>query len=668
MKTRKLITAIILALPLFTQQVQAQNITVGDGNQLTDFTQLTTKKFKLVCFDGTQLGQLKAKQLESGARVKLLNVSKVLKNLRRKIKKAKQSGSNKLKNLRKKKKDLSKAQRNCGGSGGTTVTPNPEPSAQRLGINLFSNLSSGTMVMWTDGIRRALEWVPSVFPPNGQFNSGVSVPVDDQGYPTQVPFTANGNQHTVSTLIYHDMAGSYPAGTYTFSFEGSGLIEIAGDTPDLVLEEAGTYTFPVTPEDSGIVITIFRSEANDPVRNMRLMSPGFANSSSKFLPGFLKTLNGYTVLRFMQTINITGGDYLCSNGASTSSGNCIKRWADRQQPDRYSQTGVKGVAYEHLIDLANAVGADAWFNVQHGADDTFIRNFATLIRDRLNSKLKVYIEFSNEVWNPDSPYLPARTYAAERGQALGFDNDPDRAREKYVAHITCRIGDIFDDVFGNQKDRVRVIMPGLTGNSLNARQLDAQSDTSICPNGPRADMLAVASYFGIELPAQLLFTGEFSSITPSQIVDRAAQSITTDLPDPIEPGETSFGLRTLLNNDCATVAQHNIPLVAYEGGQHVQELAGLDSNLVLSNKILEANLLPSMGTAFGTLFDEWFGQCGGLFMLYNAQQHASQFFGTFGILIDSYTTDGELKTIAQMESDYPKFKAARDRMKQLGQL
>lgn len=50
--------------------------------------------------------------------------------------------------------------------------------------------------------------------------------------------------------------------------------------------------------------------------------------------------------------------------------------------------------------LANRVQQEPWFNMPHLATDDYITQFATLVRDNLASNLNVYVEFSNEVWNP----------------------------------------------------------------------------------------------------------------------------------------------------------------------------------------------------------------------------------------------------------------------------
>jgi hypothetical protein len=70
-------------------------------------------------------------------------------------------------------------------------------------------------------------------------------------------------------------------------------------------------------------------------------------------------------------------------------------WSDRKQIGH--RTYVDGVPIEHMILLANIVGADPWFCMPHTANDDYIRSFARLALDTLRDDLRVYIEHSNEV-------------------------------------------------------------------------------------------------------------------------------------------------------------------------------------------------------------------------------------------------------------------------------
>ena len=50
-----------------------------------------------------------------------------------------------------------------------------------------------------------------------------------------------------------------------------------------------------------------------------------------------------------------------------------------------SEPTVNGMSVEYMVQLANDLDADPWFNMPHLADDTFVRNFATHVRDHLDA-------------------------------------------------------------------------------------------------------------------------------------------------------------------------------------------------------------------------------------------------------------------------------------------
>jgi len=87
----------------------------------------------------------------------------------------------------------------------------------------------------------------------------------------------------------------------------------------------------------------------------------------------------------------------------------IRSWADRCDAldirqgsgagGTPSEPIVNGMSVEYMVQLANDLNANPWFNMPHMADDDFVRNFATYVRDHLKPGLTAYVEWSNEIWN-----------------------------------------------------------------------------------------------------------------------------------------------------------------------------------------------------------------------------------------------------------------------------
>ncbi len=122
-------------------------------------------------------------------------------------------------------------------------------------------------------------------------------------------------------------------------------------------------------------------------------------------------LSAFTGLRFM--------DYLATNG------NHQAAWTDRTLPGavtHYQAVGGygwqgRGGSLEYLVAMANQAGKDVWINVPLFASDDYVTKLAQLLEygsdgvnpytspqanpvyPPLNSNLKVYLEYSNEVWN-----------------------------------------------------------------------------------------------------------------------------------------------------------------------------------------------------------------------------------------------------------------------------
>ena len=326
------------------------------------------------------------------------------------------------------------------------------------------------------------------------------------------------------------------------------------------------------------------------------------------------------------------GDYPCDNDVEVTDASCVKSWANRTTTSSQTQGGVRGVALEYLIDLANAVDADPWFCIQHAADDTYVRNIAEMIRDRLDSDRRVYVEFSNELWNFSGDY-PQANWAQARGLELGLDEDSASARIKMVARRSAEIFAIFEEEFAGDTDRLVKILPGLLGlPSHNEELIEAFNDSTYNVSGVDADVFAIAAYFGVEIAAEIISDGEENSITPDGVLDMALLNITTDQPSYDEPDETNFSMRSLFAQNREVAEDHSLELITYEGGQHIVETNGEDNNETLGETIIAANRAERIYTIYHSLFDEWFGGGDGLFMHYSLIKKPSANFGAFGSL------------------------------------
>jgi hypothetical protein len=231
---------------------------------------------------------------------------------------------------------------------------------------------------------------------------------DADGWPTE-PFTfsfADNSEYGVPV----------DAGTYHMQFRGPADVTVgvrrsapagAATVPDsaplptlskLSYDPAtGTHTYDITVPAGVLTLALEFNFASGGVRDIVVLQPGYNLASfPTFTDAYLNLLRNMSpnVLRLM--------DFTQTNN------NPVSTWSQRTQPSAATQTKVanpgdlvqeKGIAWEYAVELANTLGTSVWINVPAQADDNYIDNLATLLRDSLSPNLKIFVEYSNEVWN-----------------------------------------------------------------------------------------------------------------------------------------------------------------------------------------------------------------------------------------------------------------------------
>lgn len=198
-------------------------------------------------------------------------------------------------------------------------------------------------------------------------------------------------------------------------------------------------------------------------------------------------------------------------------------WSDRRLPSHVFRTGLlnrrspgggadgnreTGVAFEHMVMLSNATGRNLWINVPHLATDDFITRLAQLIRfgsdgtnpytsvnaapvyPPLRSDLKVFVEYSNEIWS-SGPSFPQGDWAQEEATKRNL------TKAQFNARRFSDTWRIFQQVFGGTQRLVRVAAV-FTGLEAYTRPFLQELGTYGATLNPpvRPDVLAVTTYFG----------------------------------------------------------------------------------------------------------------------------------------------------------------------------
>lgn len=491
----------------------------------------------------------------------------------------------------------------CGGSGSSSGASgdDADPSSP-LGINLSSAEYWSTQLMFVDAFKQSGDWVTQneewVEGGENPWDSGVidQIPQDADGYPLSLPavgIAGTDTDQVVATTLFIDIDGHHPTGTFIFLYDGSGTLEFDLDA-SVISAAPGRIEVDVTDGDEGVLLRIVESQLGDHVRNIRFIMPGFeaTHASEPFHPEFLEWMKPFEVLRFM--------DLQKTNGSPNQA------WADRTTPTHHTQTREEGVAVEYLVDLANALQADAWFCVPHLADDDWVTQLATLVRDRLDPGLRVYVEYSNEIWN-DS--FPQGSYVEQEGLDLGLSGSPVEARLRYQAQRSLEIFDIFEAVFGGTSRLVRVIASQAANPWVSTTILDWNDAHQ------QADALAIAPYFG----GYLGDPGTQDTIagwTVDQLLDTCE-------------AEISGRIDTWMTDQAATAAARSVDLIAYEGGQNLAGYAGAENNADLNALFDAANSHARMGTLYTLYLDQWRARGGRMFIPYASIEKDSK-WGRWG--------------------------------------
>jgi len=469
-----------------------------------------------------------------------------------------------------------------------------------MGLNLASANASNREWVFVDVFKQHSPWSPQKTNENGIWNTGQPLALTDDGYPLLAPGQAAG------TLMLRDSQGTHPAGTYTVTWQGTGRIAFGMDAR-VSNSEDHRVELEVTPSRAGIYLRIDESARQDPIRDIKVWMPGFENAANPFHPTFLERLDGVRVLRFM--------DWGRTNGSG------LIQWQDRTTPGDANQGSGEGVAIEIMIDLANALDIEPWFNIPHLADDQFIRQHARLALNRLEPGRKVYVEFSNEVWNHGPGFGQgdwALTEAARTGLSV----------PEIVAQHSRRVFEIWQQVWGSQAGRIVRVAPAWTANPhYTAAMCEAL--------GGDFDVLSATAYFstkGYPLDRQA---------SPEQVLLAAQDAVETrSLPQ--------LARQKAIADEWSTRLGREIPLVLYEGGQH---LVATDPEGPTRATLRQAQTNPLMYQVYQSLFEGLDALDVDLFVGYSYVDAGNK-NGTWGHL--EYQT--------QPTSEAPKWQAFQDAM------
>ena len=407
--------------------------------------------------------------------------------------------------------------------------------------------------------------------------------IDENGYPLEVPFRVPGiaEPQYPFTILPNTLRG----GKYVILYDGDGAIGTIGETK-AVDRQPGRIEIGMRHRGGDALegISIFKSTRGNHVRNIRILPIDQEKAElerNPFRQEILDFCAPWHCLRFM--------DWLSTNNSINAS------WSKRKVTAFYTQTGANGdsagifsndfpawqtqyssgLATELCIKLSNLTKTHAWLCVPHMADDDYIFQMAKLTKEQLDPSLKVYVEYSNEVWNwqflqahwmmrselasdlvvggggqlPWKGGKKPRTFRngiVTSGAGEGADH-PER-----IGALFSRCFKIWENVFsGRDRERlVRVCAVQAAWEDASQRTLNWVMQHGGC------EALSPAGYFGPDDEVYAKWEKAGESLTAGEVIADMKQAIRRE-------GKIAW-------SNARMAKRAGVKLVTYEGGQHIQ--------------------------------------------------------------------------------------------------
>ncbi len=473
----------------------------------------------------------------------------------------------------------------------------PPNASSPVGTNLDGPSDWSTEHAFVDVFRMSRAWFSGSAT---QWNDRRTIAVDADGW-----VTALARDQIARTLVLSNESGHYPAGDYIVLYDGRGTIEYFNSgTKDIARSTPGRDVLHVDPSRGVLGLFITATDPTDYIRNIRVIVPGgvcvddpYASCASAadcthggacslfvdnyatqvFHPRFLDRIRNYRTIRFMTWMR---------TNSSTE-----REWADRAELTDATWS-VKGVPIEVIVELSNRVQADAWVNVPHAASDDYVARMARLLEARLAPSRRLHVEYSNEVWNSR---LPQFAYAMAQGLALGLSTNEFEALLRFYSMRSVWIFRAFRAALGADAGRLVRVLAGQASNVWTSNtMLDFQNAYQ------ETDALAIAPYFG----AYLGLPEQQSRVRAMTADDLFAEIERVALPE----------VRTWLTAHATSAQRHRVALIAYEGGQHLAGVLGVENDERINALFDAANRDPRMRSVYTRYLSDWRQAGGQLFV------------------------------------------------------
>ncbi|MCJ7874265.1 calcium-binding protein [Phaeobacter sp. J2-8] len=494
----------------------------------------------------------------------------------------------------------------------TTGLENPS-----LGMGLNGIADWSTQQPFVDVMKTARRWVGHTQSTWGAWSyedllaDGV---FDDQGWVTRLPDGVDRIETFVLTELPQEVQSL--RGSYRMTWKGSGTLDVVGLAKVQARNDHEIW-FNFRPDDDTVAVQIRETDpegTGDYIRDIAIVHENHIplhEVGMVFNPDFVARIADLRSLRFM--------DWMFTNGSDKVT------WQDRARVSDYSYA-QRGVPVEHLLTLANLVGADPWIPMPHMADDDFIRRYAETVRDGLDLRLKVYVEYSNELWNR---IFPQAIWAGQQAEARWGDAAGDNGWMQFAGMRAAEVADLWTDVFGDDAPArlVNVIAvqtgwPGLEEPLLQAPLWQAEGHEAPVT---RFQAYAVSGYFGHSIGSedgggQLRSLLDEAAETAraagaAQGLQRVAlreyvrehrfQGTIAPTIARLREGSLAELTEELWPYHAGVAAKHGLALVMYEGGTHIQGQGPWLEDADMTAYFHQLNYTPDMAEIYTDLLQAW---------------------------------------------------------------
>ena len=427
-------------------------------------------------------------------------------------------------------------------------------------------------------------------------------------------------------------------GTYKVSFTGQASVAPVASNASVAnpLYDPGqdrTTVDVILPNDADQLALAFTGTRGN-IKNLRVIRPGYDPVNPPlFTREFLRHIARFKTVRFM--------DWLGTNGRDD-----VTTWASRTDPARTHYAAATGVPWEDIIALANLTRQDIWINIPIRANDEYIESLARLLKETLNGQSRIYVEYSNEIWNAMFTQFGINVDMAvdevrrRPDSALAFDGQKDKYLLAFrrVAQRLKDISDTFRRVFGNEAMMTRV-RPVFSGQIVRPALAEMGLDFIAERYGPPSN------YFYAFAGAPYFNMGKCQTadgLTPTDVLDAFEQSV-REIPTV-----------SLLENNLALAAWYGLPFIAYEGGSDTFGPGSIQAKK-------QASMDPRLLAICRQYLTNWYASGAGLLMWYTAgASNWGTQYGTWGLTTDlAIENTPKIRCIDEIAQSAPPASSAR---------